>query len=97
MGTTKTKKPLQPVLVEWMDAHSSGGIGDDWNAPQFLAKYAKLWPVRSVGFVLRGTPKHVLVLVQSQINGGSVADGAVADSITIPRANVRRVRRLKVA
>lgn len=73
-----------PVVVDWIDSCSSGR----WND---ISVYQQIDPLvcKSTGWVVR-SDKKVMTLVQS-----IGKNGTMADSITIPRVCIKRVRRLR--
>ena|SRR5207247_1034096 len=90
LGHKRTSK-LRPVQVEWIDACE----GED----EFRATVAADTPVQrvtSVGFLLTKNRERV-VIASSQVNELDDDNPPVLDVLVIPRVNVRRVRRLKVA
>ena len=81
---------LPVVEVTWVDAASGGG----WASPdQYVRDHGTLIEIRSVGLLL-SRDRRRLVLVQSCDNQPGERR-RVADSLTIPAAGVRRVRRLR--
>ncbi len=72
------------VEVDWEDSTSTGG----WMDPDVHQRYGKERSCRSAGYVLARTKTEV-VIAQSMSCGGKVND-----TISIPAACVRRVRRL---
>lgn len=83
---SSTKWPLKRrVEVEWRDSHAMGG----WHTPENYLKDRHIGPCRSIGYVLRADDRMV-TLIQSQ----GKTSGAVADSITIPKENIIRMKRV---
>lgn len=74
------KRPL--VLVDWLDSHIRAGWRDDHDEGQPAV-------CRSVGWLVAKDRRRI-TLVQSLANNGEAAD-----SITIPRAAVTRMRTLR--
>lgn len=77
-------KKLRRIEVDWEDSGSAGG----WESRKDSAKKDVLL-CRSIGYVIRSDEKCI-ILSQSQCAVGD----RVSDTITIPRACVKRVRRL---
>ena len=79
---------LDAVEVTWLDPHASGG----WRAPDDELDRAVPLTCTSVGYLLRQDEER-LVLVQSSAD--DQGDELVADSLAIPAAVIRKVRRLR--
>lgn len=73
------------IEVEWRDSHSHQG----WDTTEGHRGNASVGPMRSIGYVL-AKDRHIIQLAQSM----SAITGHVADTITIPRENVIRMRRI---
>jgi len=80
--------PMRLAVVEWVDAHSGFG---DWCGAKFAKKGAdKDLVIFSAGYVLTKNARRV-VLCQSVDHDNA----KVSDTITIPRACIKRVRTLR--
>ncbi len=77
-------KKLRIVEVEWVDSCVKGG----WRMREEYLEGKGLSQCRTVGYLLRSDRQEVMV-VQSQSN-----TGGVADSMTIPRRCVKKIRYL---
>lgn len=83
----RVKWPLgRRVEVEWRDSASRGG----WDSPGAHRARRGVGPCRSLGYLLT-MDKDVVQLAQSQ----SAMTGDVTDTVTIPRENVIRIKRLR--
>ena len=78
-------KKLRLVEVEWVDASISGG----WGVRKEYLAIRGIKQCRTAGYLLRSNRKEIMV-VQSQTEH----DG-VADSISIPRPSVQKIRYLE--
>jgi len=74
------------VEVEWRDSMSRGG----WESAASHRSQRAVGPIRSIGFLLQ-SDKDVVQLAQSM----SGLTGHVTDTITIPRENVVRMRKVR--
>lgn len=73
------------VEVEWID---SGGMGG-WHQPGDSTKGFDEWDCVVVGYLLEDSDRGVCIVM------GTGAAGMNMDSVTIPRANVKAVHRLR--
>lgn len=74
------------VEVSWVDSCTNG----QWAPPEFHLKESNPTMCRSVGYVLVDEPSR-LVLVQNK----SLSTGHIADTMSIPRVAVKKIRVLK--
>ena len=78
-------KHLRMVEVEWVDSCVNGG----WRTRQEYLEAPGVSQCRTVGYLLRSSRQEVIV-VQSLNNYGGAAD-----SMTIPRSSVKKIRCLE--
>ena len=76
------------VEVEWMDSCATGG----WKSVETHLKNSGLLICRTLGYLVEETEVHLLI-AQSQSHDTK----NVSDTIAIPRAMVRRFRRIPSA
>jgi len=74
------------VEVEWRDSASRGG----WQSVEEERGRCAVGPIRSLGYLLTSN-KKVVQITQSM----SGMTGDVADTITIPRENVIRIKHVR--
>lgn len=87
MKKVVTKFPLsRRVEVDWRDSASRGG----WDTVEHHRAYSKVGPMRSIGYLLK-KDKDVIQLAQSM----SSLTEHVADTVTIPRENITRIRTVR--
>lgn len=78
------------VYVEWVDAAIVQGVWGDRKGAVSSARRFATSPIRSAGLLLDETPRSVTLAVSHNPNNGDVAMVFV-----IPRASIRKMRRLR--
>lgn len=89
-------KKLQLVEIEWDDAHSTAGGGEQWTG---LDQFEKVWdrgsPCKSVGYVFRETDEAIALASSYTTDALNEKIELVSGTIIIPRGMIRRKRILK--
>ena len=80
------KERFSKVEVEWIDAFTMGG----WRNERSYRDESSLITIKTAGYMLANTKGHVTI-VQSY---NDQKDGNITDSITIPKAVIRKITTL---
>jgi hypothetical protein len=86
-------KPGDMVEVEWLDSQVKSG----WGSPKEHtedAVGAEAIPMHSVGYLLYALPKSIAIY-QTAVDWGAERGVSLAESLSIPRAVVVKVRKVR--
>jgi hypothetical protein len=86
-------KPGDVVEVEWLDSQAKSGWGSRKEHTE-EATGAEAIPIHSVGYLLYDRPKSIAIY-QTLVDWGGERGVSLAESLSIPRAVVLKVRRVR--